>query len=60
MFDSGVTAQSLISGMKTKLISRRHPEFEYVMWLNSLQQLLYSEFIREQRRINIDSPPRAL
>jgi hypothetical protein len=58
MFDSGVTAQSLISGMKNEIdIAPDIPNSEYVMWLNSLQQLLYSEFIREQRRINIDSPP---
>lgn len=52
MFDSGISASSLIAGLKNEIdvaipISNR----SYVDSLNSLEQLLYTEIIKEQRFI---------
>ena len=57
MFDSGIAAADLITGLKDEIdVAQAIPNTEYVFWLNSLQQLLYSEFIKEQRKVTIISP----
>lgn len=50
MFDSGITAAELIADIKDEAdIALDIPDKLYVQWLNSVEQLLYSEIIREQR-----------
>lgn len=55
MFDSGISAKSLIEELKnTEIdIALDIPDSTYVVWLNALQQLLYTEVIKEQRSVDI-------
>lgn len=57
MFYSGISVKNLIEELKnTEVdIALDIPDATYVAWLNSLQQLLYSEIIKEQRRITQSS-----
>lgn len=56
MFDSGVSVRSLIDDLKSEVdIALEIPDHVYVGWLNSLEQLLYSEVIRGQRVIALPS-----
>lgn len=52
MFDSGISVKNLIEELKnTEVdIALDIPNATYVSWLNSLQQLLYTEVIKEQRK----------
>lgn len=52
MFDSGISAKSLIEELKnTEIdIALEIPDATYAQWLNSLQQLLYTEIIKEQKK----------
>ena len=52
MFDSGISAKSLIDELKnTEIdIALDIPDSTYVVWLNALQQLLYTEVIKEQKK----------
>lgn len=57
MFDSGISVKDLLKELNTEVdIALDIPDATYVEWLNSLQQLLYTEFIKEQKRIVIASP----
>ena len=57
MFDSGISVQSLVDELKTEVdIALEIPDATYVSWLNSLQQLLYTEIIKEQKKITIKPP----
>lgn len=50
MFDSGITAKELIEAIKEEAdIALDIPDENYIQWLNSLEQLLYSEVIKEQK-----------
>ena len=55
MFDSGISAKSLIEELKeTEVdIALEIPDKTYAEWLNSLQQLLYTEVIKEQKKVTI-------
>jgi hypothetical protein len=55
MFDSGISVKNLIKELKeTEVdIALDIPTATYVSWLNSLQQLLYSEVVREKRRFEL-------
>ena len=55
MFDSGISVKNLIKELKeTEVdIALDIPTATYVSWLNSLQQLMYSEIIREKRRFEL-------
>ena len=54
MFDSGITAHNLIKGLKDEVdIAIPITEQSYIDWLNSLEQLLYSEVIKEQNKVTI-------
>ena len=55
MFDSGISVKNLIKELKeTEVdIALDIPTVTYVSWLNSLQQLLYGEVIREKRRFEL-------
>lgn len=55
MFDSGITASALIEQIKNEAdIAIPIPDATYVLWLNALEQLLYTELIREQGKIELD------
>lgn len=57
MFDSGVSLKDTINEFKNEVdIALDIPDTSYVEWENSLEQLLYSELILEQREIIIDNP----
>lgn len=53
MFDSGISVKNLIDELKnTEVdIALEIPNSTYVEWLNSLQQLLYTEVIKEQKKV---------
>lgn len=55
MFDSGISVKSLIEELKnTEVdIALEIPDKTYAEWLNSLQQLLYTEIIKEQKRATV-------
>lgn len=60
MFDSGVTVSELIESINTEAdISYDIPDESYILWLNSLEQLLYREVIKEQNEhlFDIDGAP---
>lgn len=52
MFDSGISVKNLVEELKnTEVdIALEIPNKTYVEWLNSLQQLLYTEVIKEQKK----------
>lgn len=55
MFDSGITASALIEQIKDEAdIAIPIPDATYVLWLNALEQLLYTELIQEQGKIELD------
>ena len=50
MFDSGILVSDLIKELKSEVdISMEIPDETYIQWLNSLQQMLYTEVIKEQK-----------
>lgn len=54
MFDSGIALSDIIQDLNLEVdIAVDIPDTSYIAWLNSLEQLLYSEFIQEQREIII-------
>lgn len=54
MFDSGISVKKIIDELITEVdIALDIPNATYVQWLNSLQQLLYTEVIKEQRKITV-------
>ena len=55
MFNSGITVKSIIEQIQDEAdISSAIPNGSYVMWLNALEQLLYTELIQEQGKIELD------
>lgn len=55
MFNSGVIVSDLIEQIKDEAdISIPIPTASYVLWLNALEQLLYTELIQEQGKIELD------
>jgi len=58
MFDSGISVKDLIKDLKSEVdVALEIPDGTYIFWLNSLEQLLYSEVIKEQNKIVITEPP---
>ena len=54
MFDSGLKASELIEQIKGEAdISPDIPDALYVLWINELEQLLYTELIKEQGKIEV-------
>lgn len=54
MFNCGVIASDLIEGIKDEAdIAIPIPNRYYISWLNSIEQLLYTELIREQGKIEL-------
>ncbi len=57
MFNSGKMAAELISEIESEAdIALPIPKATWVLWLNELEYLLYSEIIRQQRRAEFFSP----
>lgn len=56
MFNSGISAKDLVAQLKNEVdVAIPIPNASYVSWLNSLEQLLYTELIQEQGKIELDS-----
>lgn len=54
MFDSGISASALIEAIKNEAdIAIPIQSESYILWLNALEQLLYTELIKEQGRIEL-------
>lgn len=54
MFNSGVKAADLIARIKDEAdVAIPIPDINYIMWLNSVEQLLYTELIQEQGEITV-------
>lgn len=54
MFDSGISAKELVDELISEVdIALDIPNATYVSWLNSLQQLLYTEVIKEQKKTTV-------
>ena len=57
MFDSGMPVKDLVAELKTEVdIALEIPDATYVQWLNYLQQVLYTEVIKEQKK-KVFQPP---
>ena len=55
MFDSGISVKDLIDELNAEVdIALDLPNTAYAGWLNSLQQLLYSEIIKEQKKAVVE------
>lgn len=56
MFDSGIFAHDLIEQIKSEAdIAPDITDESYIQWLNAVEQLLYSEVIKEQKAIMLHS-----
>lgn len=56
MFDSKINVQDLIKQLNDEAdVALPIPDESYILWLNALEQLLYSEFIQEYGKIELDS-----
>ena len=54
MFDSGISVKKLIDGLQSEVdIALEITDETYIDWLNSLQQLLYTEVIKEQKKTTL-------
>lgn len=52
MFDSGISASTFVADLKGEVdIAIPIPNKTYIDWLNALEQLLYTEIIKEQKAI---------
>mgnify|MGYP006896623898 CR=1 FL=1 len=57
MFNSGKSVAELITELRDEVdIALEIPTSTYLVWLNSIEQLCYSEIIKEQREITIANP----
>ena len=57
MFDSNISASKLVEELKNEVdVAIPISNASYVTWLNALEQLLYSEVIREQSEIFVKNP----
>lgn len=55
MFDSGISVESFIKDIKSEAdIAPDITDTKYISWINALEQVLYSDIIREQRKVDID------
>lgn len=55
MFDSGISVKSFIQDIKSEAdIAPDITDAKYISWINALEQVLYSDIIREQRKADIE------
>lgn len=58
MFDSGISAKDLVEELISEVdVALDIPNATYISWLNSLQQMLYTEVIKEQKKAIISPAP---
>lgn len=56
MFDSGISVKELVDELIAEVdVALDIPEATYITWLNSLQQMLYTEVIKEQKKIAVET-----
>lgn len=56
MFNSGIKATDLIEQIKNEAdVAIPIPDINYITWLNAVEQLLYTELIQEQGKIELDN-----
>ena len=54
MFDSGKSTSDLIAELKYEVdAAPQIPDSQYIDWLSALEQLLYSDIIKEQKRVKV-------
>lgn len=59
MFDSGISAKDLVAQLKDEAdVAVPISNLSYIQWLNSLEQLIYTEIIQEQGKIEVKSGSR--
>lgn len=57
MFDSGKSVKELITELRDEVdIAIEIPDSTYLLWLNAIEQLCYSEIIKEQREAIVENP----
>lgn len=57
MFNSGKSVSELITELRDEVdIALEIPTTTYLSWLNSIEQLCYSEIIKEQRELTVSNP----
>lgn len=57
MFDSGKSVKELIAELKDEVdVAYEIPTSTYLVWLNSIEQLCYSEIIKEQKEVTVKNP----
>ncbi len=57
MYNSGIALKNLVADIKNEAdIAITIPNRTYVLWANALEQLLYTEIIKEQKKLTIQSP----
>lgn len=57
MFNSGISVKEIITELRDEVdIALEIPMTTYLLWLNSTEQLMYSEIIKEQREIKVANP----
>lgn len=55
MFDSGISAEDFIENLKSEVdIAVPISNASYVMWLNTVEQLLYTEYIKELTSYSVE------
>lgn len=55
MFDSGISVESFIKDIKSEAdIAPDITDAKYISWINALEQVLYSDIIREQRKADVE------
>lgn len=61
MFDSGIKASDLIAQIQDEAdIANPISDASYILWLNALEQLLYTEIIKEQGKIELEGGIKAI
>lgn len=54
MYRSGITAESLIARLRTEAdITVPVADISYFVWINTVEQLLYSEYVKDYRRADV-------
>lgn len=57
MFDSGMTANALISAVNNEIdVAITIENSSYIRWINEVEQMLYSEVIRERKTAVVENP----
>lgn len=57
MFNSGISVSKLITELRDEVdVALEIPPSTYLLWLNGIEQLCYSEIIKEQREAKVLNP----